>query len=187
MRYKLIVVDPPWPVRKIERRVRPNQKPELDYKTMSVDEIKRLPIREIAAENSACFLWTTHAFLETAFKVLRAWGFKYQRTMTWDKGDGMTLFGFHHRSEFVLMGYRGKIEIYQQGKAIPTVFFAPSKRHSEKPDEFYHLVEHIGEPRIDVFARRRRPGWDAFGDEVEGSITLRAGSLIAPMGPLERK
>ena len=72
--YGTIVVDPPWPVKKIVRKVRPNQKAELDYVTMTLDEIKALPVQAIAAENAVLFLWTTHAFLEPAFDVMRAGG-----------------------------------------------------------------------------------------------------------------
>ena len=74
--FETIVVDPPWPVKKVVRKVRPNQKAELDYVTMTLDEIKALPVQNIAADNAVLFLWTTHAFLESAFDVMRAWGFK---------------------------------------------------------------------------------------------------------------
>lgn len=171
-KYDLLVIDPPWQVKKIVRRIRPNQKSELDYKTMSLDEIKALPIKNASSENSVLFLWTTHAYLESSFEIMREWGFKYQRVITWDKGNGMCLFGFHHRTEFVLFGYRGKIEMYPHRKAIPTVFSAKSPRHSAKPDEFYKMIEPFGENRLDVFARVQRAGWDVFGNEVENSIDL---------------
>lgn len=173
MEYDLIVVDPPWSVKKTGRRKsRPNQGRSLDYKTMAMDEIKALPIREISAKNSVLFLWATHSYLELAFGVMRSWGFRYQRTLTWDKGNGICLYGFHHRTEFVLFGYRGHIEAFPKRKAIPTIFYGKSSRHSEKPDEFYRMVECLGQRRIDVFARTKRIGWDVFGDEVEGSIIL---------------
>mgnify|MGYP000904257005 FL=1 len=165
-KYNVIVVDPPWPVKKIVRKVRPNQKPELDYITMTVEEIKNIPIRDIADDNAVLFLWTTHAFLKTAFDVLRTWGFKYQRCLTWDKANGVCFFGFHHRTEFVLFGYKGKIEMYPRRKAIPTLFSGKSMRHSAKPDEFYKLIEPLGERRIDIFARQERSGWDVWGNEV---------------------
>ena len=164
--FETIVVDPPWPVKKVVRKVRPNQKAELDYVTMTLDEIKALPVQNIAADNAVLFLWTTHAFLESAFDVMRAWGFKYQRCLTWDKANGVCFFGFHHRTELCLFGYRGKIEMYPRRKAIPTVFSGKSERHSAKPDEFYKLVEPLGERRIDVFARRPRDGWVVWGNEV---------------------
>ena len=166
-RYDLIVVDPPWPVKKTgKRKSRPNQGTMLDYSTMSVDEIKALNVCDISSDNSMLFLWTTHAFLEQAFDVLRAWNFKYQRCLTWDKANGMCLFGFHHRTEFCLFGYRGRIEAFPKRKAVPTVFSGKSERHSAKPDEFYKLVEPLGEKRIDIFARREREGWAVWGNEV---------------------
>ena len=174
IKYQTIVVDPPWPVRKIIRAVRPNQKQNLDYPTMSLDDIKALPISAVSAENSVLFLWTTHAFLPSSFDIMSAWGFRYQRTLTWDKQNGMCLFGFHHRTEFCLFGYRGKIEMYPRRKAIPTCIVAKSERHSAKPSEFYDMVSVFGSPRLDVFARNERGGWDVFGNEVSSSIELCA-------------
>lgn len=171
-KYDLIVIDPAWEVGKIQRKVRPNQKPELDYVTMPFDEIKALPIGEMTDTNSVIFLWTIQKWLPKSFELLDAWGFKYQRTLTWDKKNGMCLFGFHHRTEFVLFGYKGKIEMYPKRKAIPTVFEGKSERHSAKPDEFYQLVQGLGKNRVDVFARRERKGWDVFGNEVNNSIDL---------------
>jgi len=82
--YEVIVADPPWEVQKIIRKVRPNQI-SLDYPTMTLDAIKELPIGEIGADNSVCFLWTIQRYLRDSFDVLNSWGFKYQRTITWDK------------------------------------------------------------------------------------------------------
>jgi len=168
--FSCIVVDPPWEVKKIIRKVRPNQKEKLDYPTMTLDKIKELPIQRIAAENSVLFLWTTNAYLEAAFSVMKSWGFKYQRCLTWDKGNGMCLFGFHHRTEFVLFGYRGKINMYPRRPVFPSVFSGKSRRHSAKPDEFYKLAEPFGDTRIDIFARIKRSGWFAWGNEVMNDI-----------------
>lgn len=165
--FKTIVVDPPWPVSKTgKRKSRPSQGTALDYPIMSLADITALPVQSIAAESSVLFLWTTHAFLEPAFDVMRAWGFKYQRCLTWDKANGMCLFGFHHRTEFCLFGYRGEIDAFPRRKAIPTVFSGKSARHSAKPDEFYTLVEPLGNERVDIFARQPRDGWAVWGNEV---------------------
>ncbi len=164
--YDLIVVDPPWPVNKIVRRSRPNQNAELDYETMTMEGIEWLPVSRIAAKNSCMFLWTTHAFLPQSFAIMEAWGFKYQRCLTWDKGNGVCFFGFHHRTELCLFGYKGKLPMYPKRKAIPTVFGGKSERHSAKPDNFYAMVEGMGKDRIDIFARKEREGWDVWGNEV---------------------
>ncbi len=171
-KYDLIVIDPPWPINKIQRRVRPNQTKELDYETMDLMAIKALPLKHIADDNCVVFLWTIQKFLPDAFQLFNEWGVRYQRTLTWDKQNGMCLFGFHHRTEFVLFGYKGKLDMYPRQKAVPTVFAEKSTRHSAKPDGFYSMIEHFGNKRIDLFARKQRLGWDVYGDEVSNSITL---------------
>ena len=172
-KYSLIYADPPWDVKKIKRKVRPNQV-EFDYPTMSLDEIKRLPVQNISNDNCCLFLWTTQAYLPKAFDVMSAWGFKYQRTITWDKQNGMCLFGFHNRTEFLLFGYKGKLEMYPKRKTIPTIFQLSSKklRHSEKPAEIRKAIEVFAGcgNKIELFAREKVEGWDCFGNEVEGSM-----------------
>ena len=166
MKYKTIVIDPPYPINKIQRKVRPNQK-EMDYKTMSIEEIKKFPIDNFADSNSWLFLWTINKYLETSFEIMKKWNYKFQRLLTWDKKNGMCLFGFHHRTEFVLVGYRGKIDIYPKQKAIPTIFQERSKNHSRKPDIFFELLQTMPNPRISIFERYERKGFDAYGDQYE--------------------
>lgn len=170
-KYRTIYADPPWPVEKIIRKVRRNQI-EMDYPTMSLEAIKALPVRDMAEKDSYLFLWTTQKYLPDAFWVMLHWGFKYQRTITWDKQNGLCLFGFHHRTEFLLFGYRGKIEMYPKRKAFPTIVVAKSPRHSEKPQIFRDLIEPFGEPRIELFARTKTEGWDCWGNEIESDIDL---------------
>lgn len=166
-KYDVIVVDPPWPMKKTgKRKSRPNQGVDLDYPTMGVNRIKALPVRALAADSAVLFLWTTHGFLKVAFDVMLSWGFRYQRCLTWDKKNGMCLGGFHHRTEFCLFGYCGTFDSFPKRKAIPTVFSEKSNGHSVKPDVFYELVAPIGLRRIDVFARKERAGWTVWGDEV---------------------
>jgi N6-adenosine-specific RNA methylase IME4 len=167
LEFDLIVSDPPWPMKKTgKRKSRPNQGTQLDYPVMTLDEIKEMPVQKCAADNSVLFLWTTHSFLRHSFDVMDAYGFKYQRTLTWDKGNGICLCGFHHRTEFVLFGYRGKIEVFPRRKAIPTIFQGCSTKHSAKPDEFYKMIEPLGTKRLDIFARRLLTGWTVWGNEI---------------------
>lgn len=171
-RYDVIYADPPWPVKKIIRKVRPNQKEHLDYPTMSLFEIEGLPISHLANENCKLFLWTTQAFLPKSFDVIEAWGFRYQRAITWDKQNGMCLFGFHHRTEFLLFGYKGKIEMYPRQKAFPTIVTAKSPRHSGKPQIFRDLIYPFGKSHLELFAREKTEGWDVWGNEVQSDISL---------------
>jgi len=164
-KYDVIYADPPWPIKKIQRKVRPNQI-EMDYPVMSLEDIKNLPVENISNDRSVLFLWTIQKYLKESFDVMESWGFKYQRTITWDKQNGMCLFGFHHRTEFLLFGYRGKIEMYPKRKAFPTLVQAKSKRHSSKPDIFRELIKPFGETRIELFARETYDGYDSWGNEV---------------------
>lgn len=166
-KYDLIYADPPWPLKKILRRVRPNQK-EFDYPTMSLKEISELPVSEITDDNCFLFLWTTQKFLPMSFDVMANWGFKYQRTITWDKRNGLCLNGFHNRTEFLLFGYKGHIDLYPKQKTVPTIFSISSKhlRHSEKPKEIRDAISIFGNRKVELFAREKIANWDCWGNEV---------------------
>jgi N6-adenosine-specific RNA methylase IME4 len=100
--------------------------------------------------------------------------------MVWEKtygvSNGMALYGFRWNGEFILVGYKTKPELWMKEirnefvelkhGLIPVVFSAQNIRHSEKPEKFYRSIEHLGEKRIDIFARKKRKGWDAWGDEI---------------------
>ena len=106
--YQTLVIDPPWPVEKILREVRPNQV-EFDYRVMSIDEIKAFPLRKSMAENCHIYLWTTQKFLPIAFDVFNAWGVKYECLLTWIKNVGFTPFSWMYSTEHVLFGRVGVV------------------------------------------------------------------------------
>lgn len=170
-RYDVIYADPPWEVKKILRRSRPNQT-IMDYPVMKLEDIKKMEVEAIANDDSCLFLWVTHKWLEGGLEVMKSWGFRYQRLITWDKGNGMTSHGFHHRTEMMLYGYRGKSEFFKFGKAMPTLVSGKSFRHSEKPDSIREMIERFGEKRVELFARKTTDGWDAWGNEIECGIKL---------------
>ena len=169
--YDVIVIDPPWPITKIKRNCRPNQK-AIDYPLMDLEQIKQLPIEQISKDVSICFLWSIQKQLENSFEILKHWGFNYLLTLTWNKNDGLCLFGFHWQTEFILVGTKGKVPIYPKRSAMPSVFTSQSEGHSVKPQVFYDWAETFGSDRIDIFARKQRFGWDVFGNECYSSIEL---------------
>ena len=164
-KYNIIYADPPWKIKKIKRKSRPNQI-KMDYPVMELEDIKNLPVKNISKDNSVLFLWTIQKYLKDSFDVMNQWGFKYQRTITWDKGNGMCLFGFHHRTEFLLFGYKGKLEMYPKRKNFPTLINAKSKYHSSKPEIFRELMKPFGDKKIELFAREKTEGWDVWGNQV---------------------
>lgn len=167
--YDVIVIDPPWEIEKVASKllhVGRNQKKELDYSVMSLADITNLKIKDISMPNSVCFLWTIQKYLRDSFSILESWGFKPTVTMTWNKCKGLSLFGIGYINEFILFGYRGKLEMFPTRKVMPSVLTYSSTGHSIKPQEFYDYAEAFGEERIDIFARKPRSGWDIWGNEV---------------------
>ncbi|GAI86066.1 unnamed protein product, partial [marine sediment metagenome] len=155
-----------WPQRKTGlRRVRPNQGRNLDYPTLTIEEIKDFPIDNFAEEQTHIYLWTINKYLRLAFDVLDAWRFKFHATLVWKKPTGVTPFSFQFVNEFVLFAYRGKFRIKKKG--IATTFEAKVRAHSRKPDVLYKIAEKCSfTPRIDIFSREKREGWDQWGDET---------------------
>jgi len=171
-KYQIIVADPPWEIKKIQRRVRPNQV-DMDYPMINLEEIKSLPISTITDDLCICFIWTIDKYLYDTPSVLNAWGFNYHLTMSWDKTNGLAMYGFNRQTEFIVVGLKGKHEAYPKRRTIRTSFSAKSPYHSGKPDEFYRMLDVLPfNPRIDLFARKPRMDlfsinkWDIWGNEI---------------------
>ena len=164
-RYHTLVIDPPWPMEKIERELFPQQH-GFDYPTMNEDELVALPIP--ASDDAHVFLWTTQKFLPMALRLLDAWEVRYICTFVWHKPGGFQPFGLpQYNCEFVLYARRGSLR-FLDTKALPACFSAPRREHSRKPDEFYDLVRRVTvAPRIDLFSREPRDGFDQWGNETE--------------------
>lgn len=173
-KYRTIVADPPWQQEKVGRyATRPARPKELPYLTMTLDAIKVLPVSDYAAPDAHLWLWTTNAFLDASFDVMKAWGFKYLTTVTWVKPSGVGAW-FASTTQHCLFGYKDKC-VFPGRRYAPTHFHATPKRHSEKPEEFYRLAEEVSAPaRLELFARRPRAGWSVWGNEVESDIALGA-------------
>lgn len=163
-RFRCVVIDPPWPVHWVSGI---DKLPGgLPYTTMSVGEIGALPLPDLVDPRGAhIFLWTPHRFLHDALHVLEGWGLRYQCQLTWVKNLGFTPLSWMYSTEHCLFARVGALPLTQMGLRLD--FAAPRTRHSEKPPVFYERVAQASpEPRLEMFARRPRPGFEPWGDQV---------------------
>lgn len=148
--------------------------PQRHYPTMSVEEIKALPVKEIAADNSILVYWVYQPLLPQAIETMQEWGFEYKTIgFVWRKltkhGKTHMSTGYYTRAgmEMCLIGRRGNPP-RPANKGIRQVFESPVREHSQKPDEMYDFLEALypTADKLELFARNKRAGWDSFGNEV---------------------
>lgn len=174
MKYKTIVIDPPWdlPLCNPEYSIQGPTKTALPYKVMSDNALYNFNINKFADKECDLFLWTTKSKLHLSFHLLKAWGFKFNNLIAWNKNDGVCSNGFHNILEFVMYAYRGKSGV-DFTNPLKTYFSAKRLKHSQKPDSFYAMLRtRTKEPRIDIFARKRHFGFDSWGDQVETELQI---------------
>ncbi len=170
--YGVIMADPPWAFRLFSDKG-DRKSPQAHYRCMGLDAIKALPVRDLAAPDCALLLWATWAMLPDAMATLAAWGFAYKTGEPWAKqsstGRGWafgTGYIFRNASEPLLVGTRGRPPVLSRG--VRGLIVAPVREHSRKPDEVYTQAERLYPgPRVELFARQRRPGWDCWGNETD--------------------
>jgi len=162
-KYRCIEADPPWALDACE-----GKSAIAHYNVMDLDAIKALGVKvlERAADDCHLWLWAINPMLPEALDVMKAWGFEYKSCLTWVKSNG---FGTGHylrgATEHCLLGVRGSLKCLRNDQR--TYFEAPRTDHSRKPEIFYELIETLSpSPRLRLFARSQRYGWDSWGDQV---------------------
>jgi N6-adenosine-specific RNA methylase IME4 len=169
--YDLILADPPWLFVSWGQSLVGRQN---HYPRMATDAICALPVRDVAAPAAALLLWATGPRLPDALEVMTAWGFTYKAlAFTWvkvnaDNSPAMGL-GYYTRgnAELCLLGTRGE-GLSPKAQDIPSIIVSRRRAHSQKPDSQYDYAGRLFGPvrRLELFARRRWPGWDAWGSET---------------------
>ena len=173
-KYNIIYADPPWNFKHYSDKGK-GRSADNYYNTMSLNEIKALPVEEIADDNCILFLWTTFPFLQKSFEVIKEWGFEYKTVgFVWVKRNkkapswfwGM---GYWTRSNAEICIIATKGSITRQSSSVSQIIDVPVGAHSKKPDIVHdRIVELVGElPRIELFARQKYVGWDVWGNEIK--------------------
>jgi N6-adenosine-specific RNA methylase IME4 len=172
-RYQIIYADPPWNEQgdgKIKRGA------DRHYPLMQTKTIANLPIWKLADDNAHLYLWVTNNFLPDGLQVMKAWGFEYKTMITWVKDKfGLGQY-FRGQTEHCLFGVRGFVPykiIDRKRQQGTTYLYAPRSRHSEKPEEMRQMIEKVSSGnKIELFARKKSFGWDAWGNEIENNFSF---------------
>jgi N6-adenosine-specific RNA methylase IME4 len=164
-KYPLLYADPPW---RYDFSMTSTRAIEANYPTLPLEEICALSVSDLAAPTAVLFLWVPPAILEKGFAVIRAWGFSYCTGAVWRKDKIGAGFYFRQQHEHLLVATRGDMPAPPPQWRPPSILDAQRREHSRKPDEAYALIERMYPelPKIELFARARRPGWDAWGNEA---------------------
>lgn len=209
MKYKTIVIDPPWDIghnfaphktrTNIERsnekfkkyfsfrQVNGNvhNKKNISYNMMTDNDLRAWKIPVEVNDDAVLFLWCIHQKVKLGLELIEQWGFTYKHILTWCKlpstriseygnripSNPVCTNGFNRNSELLIFARMGRDIVDKNGTTVPFVFSEKIGKHSEKPPGIYQLLrDKFPEPRIDIFARRRHIGFDAYGDQVESEI-----------------
>jgi N6-adenosine-specific RNA methylase IME4 len=168
-RYAVLCADPPWHFEVYNEESGVERAAGNYYPTMSLDEICALPVLSLAAPDAILFMWTTAPHLQESFQVLAAWGFEYKTNAVWVKDKIGLGYFVRNQHELLLVATRGDMPSPSPANRPPSVISAPRREHSRKPDEAYALIEAMypALPKLELFARQRRPGWDVWGNETD--------------------
>lgn len=178
MKYDIILTDPPWNQKKGNvRKCRPNQKKDLDYGTLSLDDIKQIHEKifiEEASVNHNVFMWTIDKYLHESEKMMKELGYELHARIIWNKENGVApAFTVRYSHEYLLWFYKKGNMLMPckdtKGK-YTTVFSEKATKHSKKPIYSYEMIEAMFPMtnKLELFSRTKRDGWDCRGNEIDG-------------------
>ncbi len=184
--FTVLVADPPWGFGDKLRQSAVKRGSADNYPTLTIERIAALPVQTVMADSAVCCLWTPATHLAEGLGVLKSWGFIHKQVWVWIKttkkrrvledGTPHLAFGMgrlaRNASEYILVGVRGDKpgDLYSQVQdhSIRNVFFAPATPHSVKPECVQDALDLMfpSAPKLEMFARRQRPGWTCIGNEA---------------------
>lgn len=175
-KFSTIYADPPWRFQHRTGKVSPEHKRLSRYDTMDLEDIKAMPVKDIAADKCHLYLWVPNAILPEGLDVMKSWGFEYKGNIVWEKirkdgwpdGRGMGFY-FRNVTELLLFGVRGMPNrTLSPARAQVNLVRAQKREHSRKPDEIVSIIERCSPaPFIELFARGNRDGWAMWGNQAD--------------------
>ena len=173
--FQTVPADPPWRFQNRTGKVAPEHRRLDRYDTMTLADIKALPVESTLAKDAHLYLWVPNALLPDGIEVMQAWGFRYVSNLVWAKRridggpDGRGVgFYFRNVTELILFGVRGSMRTLPPARSQVNMIETRKREHSRKPDEQYELIERCSPgPYLEMFARHRRDGWHVWGNESE--------------------
>lgn len=169
-KYRTIVADPPWRYASAATKADAAK----HYETQTLGWIMSLgdDVRALAEDDAHLWLWTTNAFIEEGYDVVRAWGFRPLTLLTWCKKQPGVGYYLRNNTEHCVLASRGK-PLVPDKKVMASWFIWPRNEHSAKPEAFYDVVEQVSPgPWLEMFSRRARLGWDVWGNESLSHVEL---------------
>ena len=170
-----VLADPPWQFQNRTGKVAPEHKRLNRYGTLSLQDIKDIPVASACAVNAHLYLWVPNALLPEGIATMEAWGFRYKSNIVWHKirkdggPDGRGVgFYFRNTTELLLFGVRGSMRTLDPGRRQVNIIKTRKREHSRKPDEQYELIESCSPgPYLELFARGSRQGWLTWGNQAD--------------------
>jgi len=185
-RYTTILADPPWQFQNRTGKVAPEHDRLRRYETMTVEQLKALPVAAHATDPAHLYLWCPNALLKEGLQIMEAWGFEYKSNIVWykvrkDGGPDGRGVGFYFRNvtELLLFGVRGKMRTLPPARSQVNIYISRKREHSRKPSGIYNIIESCSPgPYLELFARERISGWESWGLEVD---TYEGERAVHPM------
>ncbi|MDR1204977.1 MAG: S-adenosylmethionine-binding protein [Peptococcaceae bacterium] len=174
-KFKTILADPPWQFQNRTGKMAPEHKRLNRYSTMKLDEIKAIPVNEVADNPCHLYLWVPNALLPDGLEVMKAWGFQYKSNIVWEKirkdgePDGRGVgFYFRNVTELILFGVKGEnARTLAPARSQVNLIRTQKREHSRKPDEIFDIIEQCSSaPFLELFARGTRVNWTLWGNEA---------------------
>ncbi len=174
--FSTVLADPPWQFQNRTGKMAPEHKRLSRYPTLTLEEIKNIPVKSVIADKAHLYLWVPNALMNEGLQVMESWGFKYKTNLVWykvrkDGGPDGRGVGFYFRNvtELLLFGIRGKdARTLRRGRTQPNIIVSQKREHSRKPDEQYEIIESCSwGPYLEMFARGNREGWYSWGNQAE--------------------